>query len=476
VATQALGQFAVLAVLARLLTPADFGVVTASLIIIGFARMATTEGIVGPAVTQRPRLTDRHVRAAVMLSLVTGVLISGAVWLLAPWFADFFQKPPLTDVTRALTAVLLLQSLSSVPQALLLRRLDFRRVAITDIVSFLFGFAAVGTGLAVAGAGIWALVGAYVSQALLQAVMLLWMQRLAAPWRWGWKQVRELLAFGSGNTLARYLNYAALQGDFIVVGRYMSAADLGAYGRAYQIATGPAILLGGVIDKVLFPTLATRQADRHRLARDYQRSVSLTVSLTAPIAAVVIVVAPELVRILLGSGWDAVTLPLQILMVTLTLRTGYKLSDALAKATGAVYSRAWRQAIYAAAVIGGALLMHTHGLPAVAAAVAVAIVLNYLVMAALSLKLTGLGWVEFLRAHVQGLVIAVGMGLVTLAVAVTTRSVGLSDLAVLLMSSVAGLAAGAGLAAAAPRRILGEDAHWLLGQLRLRLHGRGANG
>jgi PST family polysaccharide transporter len=468
VATQALGQFAVLAVLARVLTLDDFGVATASLVIIGFARMATTEGFVGPAVTQRPGLTESHVRAAVCLALVTGGLTTAVVWVLAPSMAQFMHKPALVDVTRALAAVLVLQSLSSVSQALLLRELDFRRVALAEIVSFVCGFAAVGTGLALAGAGVWALVGAYVSQSALQTVMLVAMRPVPAPWPVSRPEAQEILTFGSGHTIARYLNYAALQADFLVVGRYLPAAALGAYGRAYQLATTPAVLLGGVVDKVIFPTLALRQADRARLAADYLRSVSLTVSLTAPIAALVVIVAPEVVRLLLGPGWDAVTLPLQILAATLTLRTGYKLSDALAKATGAVYARAWRQGIYAAAVLLGALATHQHGLPAVAAAVAAAITLNYFVMATLSLRLTGVSWGAFLGAHLSGAVLAVAAGLGTLTGASAARAAGLPGALVVAVACAGGLAGGGALAWLRPQLAVGDDVHWLLAQLRLR--------
>lgn len=117
-ATLALGQFVVLAVLARVLVPADFGVVTASLVLVGLARLATSEGVVGPALTQRKDMTEQHVHAAFLLSLGTGFFAAAVSCLLAPAVAAFFEMPPLVDVTRALAVTLVVQSFATVPPRL----------------------------------------------------------------------------------------------------------------------------------------------------------------------------------------------------------------------------------------------------------------------------------------------------------------------------------------------------------------------
>lgn len=473
VATQALGQFVVLAVLARALAPSDFGVATASLILVGLARLATTEGVVGPAVTQRRELKDEHVHAAFLLSVATGCVATTVTWFLAPAAAAFFDMPSLVQVVRALALTLILQSFAAVPLALLLRTLRFKAVAVVDAGSFVLGFALIGCLLAVAGAGVWALVWAYVGQAVLQTALLVMMRRHAVRWRAPWWAVRDLLVFGSGHTLARYLNYVALQGDFVVVGRYLSDAALGVYGRAYQLAAAPAVLVGGVLDKVLFPTLSARQGDPDRVARDYLRAVNLSVCLTAPLGVLLVILAPELVPFVLGPGWSDVVLPLQVVALTLTFRTGYKVGDSLAKAKGAVFPRAARQAIYAVAVVGGAYAARPWGVPGVAVAVAGAITLNYVTMAALGLRLTGLGWGAFLSAHGRGLLIALLTAVGAGAATALSRASDLPSLVTVALGALGALLCVGVPTAVRPRRVLGADVVWLLANVARR---RGALG
>jgi O-antigen/teichoic acid export membrane protein len=156
---QAVGQFAVLAALARFVTPAEFGVVSAALIVIGLGRMVT-EGFVGPALTQRPGLTDEQVRTGFALSLLTGIGCTVLLWLAAPAVAEFFRMPALVAVTRGLALMLVVQVFAVVPLALLQRELRFRAIGTAEALSFLLGFAPLGIGLAVAGAGVWSLVAA----------------------------------------------------------------------------------------------------------------------------------------------------------------------------------------------------------------------------------------------------------------------------------------------------------------------------
>lgn len=465
VTTQAVGQFTVLAVLARYLTAEEFGVVTAALVVIGLGRV-TTEGVIGPALTQRQRLSDEDVAVGFVLSVAAGVLVTAILFALAPAIAALFDMPQLVSVGRALSLVLLVQTLSAVPLALLLRELRFKRVAVAELLSFAVGFAPLGVGLAVTGHGVWSLVGAYAGQATVHAVALVLLRPHRVALRVRWSVAGGLLSFGGAHTAARYLNYVALQADFVIVGSLMSAAALGVYGRAYQLATTPATLLGNAVDKVLFPVLASHQDDAPRMAANLRRAVALTVALTAPLGAVMVVLGPEAVRVVLGPGWSEVVLPFQVLAAALALRTAYKLGDAVAKATGAVASRAWRQGVYALLVVVGCWAAHAHGLAAVAAAVAGAIVVNYLLMSALALDRTGLAWSAFLAAHGRGVMLAAVAGLAAWLAASAARGQDLPALVVLLIGLAAAAAAVLGPAAVWPARVLGADLHWLLMQLR----------
>src|SRR3989442_682732 len=115
----------------------------------------------------------------------------------------------------------------------------------------------------------------------------------------------------------------------------------------------PATLVGQVLDDVLFPAMAQIQSERQRVAVAYRRCVAGVALLTLPLSALALVLAPEIVRVLLGPRWADVTAPFRVLVLGTLFRTSYKISDSLTRALGAVYRRAWRQWSYAALVFGG---------------------------------------------------------------------------------------------------------------------------
>ena len=133
--------------------------------------------------------------------------------------------------------------------------------------------------------------------------------------------------------------------------------------------------------------------------------------LVLPASVVAIILAPEIVLVLLGPAWVKVVVPFRILAFGMLFRTSYKLSDSVSRATGAVYARAWRQAIYACAILLGAVVGQFWGVEGVAVGVLFAISLNFLLMAQLSLRLTDTRWTEFAAAQLPGIALASVLGL-----------------------------------------------------------------
>jgi PST family polysaccharide transporter len=331
-------------------------------------------------------------------------------------------------------------------------------------VSYFLGFAGVGVVLAMSGAGVWSIVFAQLAQAaMLTAIMLIRRPHPKAllPHK---QESIDLVVYAGGMTAARAFNFAALYGDNTVVGNRMSAADLGAYKNAYQLAAVPAQLLGQVMDRVIFPVLSRFQEDKERVANAYLRGIALVAMITVPASIVVVLLGPEVIHLLLGGGkkWDDAIVPFQIFAAGLIFRTSYKISDSLARAMGTVYKRAWRQAVYAAAVVIGALIGTEFGLVWVAVGVTGAIVLNYVLMADLSLRTAPIGWGHFLLRQTRGL----WLGLLTLAACLPAtlllRAADAGNLLTLLGGT--GAAALALLIAwrVAPEWTLGDDGAWIM--------------
>lgn len=453
-----------LAVLARLLSPREFGTVSAALLVIEFSSILSRLGL-GPAVVQRQHLEPRHLQAAFTGSLVVGLLVGAAIWLLAPVAAVFFHNPQVEAVLKVLAWVFPLKGISAVAESLMLRELRFRWLANLDVATYALGHGLVAILLALAGFGVWALVAAAIVQTLVRSAVLLYMRRPPLGLWPEWQALKEMLYLGSGFTLAKLANHLALQGDNLVVGHWLGPGALGLYGRAYNLMAAPASAIGKVLDDVLFPTMARVQDDLARLGLAYRRGVAVIALVTLPASAVLVVVAPELIRVVLGPGWLEATVPFQVLAVGTLFRTSYKMSDSLSRSTGVVYRRARRQIVYAALVIGGAYLGRYWGITGVAAGVLVALTVNFLLMAQLSLQVCRMNWSTFWAAHGPSVLLAAAAGSVAWSVATGLRQLPAPPLVILVFSAAGAFAFVIWLARRFPRRCLGEDGISTLGAL-----------
>lgn len=457
-------QLVVLAVLARLLAPAEFGVVTAALVVIGFTNIFSQLGV-GPAIVQRPTLEPRHIDTAFTTTVLFGLALGGLTWLGAPLAARFFRIDAVAPVLRVLALLFPLTGIGVVAESLVKRDLRFRWLAKLEVTTYAIGYGAVGIALGAAGWGVWALVCGEIARSALRSGVLLWDHppRLRPTVNPG--AFRELMYFGGGFTIARAANYLALQGDNLVVGRTLGPTALGLYGRAYSMMNAPAGI-GAILDNVLFPAMAKVQHDPRRLARAYHRGVAMLGIVILPLSAILFVVSPEVVHVVLGPRWAGVVEPFRILALGMLFRTSYKMSDSLARSTGAVYRRAWRQIIYAGLVIGGAAVGQRWGIVGVATGVTFAVTANFLLMAQLSLSVVQTSWGALWRAHVPALALTAVATPVAWALAAALRAWHAPALGI---AAAAGIAATLAMGMAAwrwPAVFLGPEASWALDTVR----------
>lgn len=458
-------QFLVLLVLARLLTPHDFGVVGAAMVIVGAASMFSQLGV-GPAIVQRPRLTQSHIRAAFWTSVGLGAVVTAIVWWAAVPAAAFFRMDELVGIVRALSALFLIRGVFVVAESLLQRELRFREIAEIELISHAVGYGAVGVASAFAGFGAWALVHANIGLSITRAILFWIKRRHSIVPAFRFRDAGELGKFGVGHTLARVGNYAALQGDNIIVGRLFGAEPLGIYGRAYQFHMMPVTIVGRVLDRLLFPSFSSIQDDPRRLGLGYTRSVAGVALVIMPISVLMVVLAPELVAVTLGPQWTAVIQPLQVLSLGLVFRTSYKVSDSVALATGAVYDRAWRQVLYAAAVVVGSLIGAVWGPVGVATGVLGAIVLNYVLMAHLACVKSSVTLRSFIAAQAPGLFTAIGAAAVAIPTGFIARHLVASPIVTIISTSlITSVAVRFGAWMHGKKVFVGEHGEWLFQKL-----------
>jgi PST family polysaccharide transporter len=417
------GQLALTAALARLLSPSEYGLIGLAMVFVGLATLLSQFGL-SVAIVRVPELTPRYIRAGFTIAILLGVLCTVTIWLTAPLVATLFDQPRLTPYLHGLSLLFVLGAPGFIAEALSERNLAWRRLMQVDVVAFVFGNAIPAVTLASLGYGAWALVGSQLGQRLLRSVLLLRAQPHPKAFRLG-PEIRELLHFGSGFTLARVFNYIAFQGDNLVVGRVLGVGPLGFYGRAFKLMMFPVTYFAIIVTKVLFPVMARLQSDPGRLRSAYYTGSSIIALVSAPLSALMVVTAPEIVAILLGPKWTPAVLPFQILTAGIMMRNAYLMAYCLDGALGAMYKRTIRDGIYAAGVVLGSLAGSRFGLPGVAAGVLTAIAINYFIGAAMSLHMIQGSWADYFRSQIPG----VGLGVLAAAVAVPTR-LGLQSLGV----------------------------------------------
>ena len=305
--------FTVTAVLARLLVPADFGLVATVAVFTNFASLFIDFGL-GAALVQRTTLTERHRSSAFWMNVAAGLALTVLVAALAPALARFFDEPRLVDLTLVLSLNFVVASLGIVQSALLQRSMNFRRGGLIEITAILIG-GSVAIAMAVAGYGVWSLVAQVIASSAGRTT-LLWAtsdwrpHRLVDP-----DAMRELWRF-SGN-LAGFtaVNYWARSADNFLIGKFVGAAGLGIYSRAYNLMLLPITQISTVTARVMFPALSRIQQDTPRVKRAYLRAIGIIGLLGFPLTAGLFVVARPFILTLYGSKWtDSITV-LQILCV-----------------------------------------------------------------------------------------------------------------------------------------------------------------
>jgi PST family polysaccharide transporter len=428
-------KIAILAVLARLVSPEEFGIMGIAIVVMEFSKMFAHMGV-GPALVQRKELEHRHLTTAFTFSIVMGILFATILIFISPYLAVFFRMNELVQVLRVISLIFLIDSFTLIAQSLLQRRMKFKIIASIEITSYTLGYGAVGIILAYSGFGVWALVVAKLSQIALSTLLLSIAQPFPKKPGFDMSAFKELIFFGGGMTIAMAANFLANQGDRLVIGRVLGAGALGIYGRAYQFMAMPANTFGAALDKAFFPAMAKVQGDHQKLAKAYLTGVSLIAIVALPLSLVIIFLAPEIILVILGPTWVGVIPPLQILAGILLFRMICKLSASLARATGAVYQRAWRQIVYAVLVLTGSYIGQFWGIQGVAFGVAFALIINFLMMAHLSLRLTNLSWSDMVIAHKNGIVIGLIAGIVSCAVAFLCRTYHIPDFLTLIIVGV----------------------------------------
>jgi O-antigen/teichoic acid export membrane protein len=459
----------VLAVLGRVLSSSDFGIVAAAVAVNAIVYSIRDVGI-GTALVQRKELQDEHLRTAFAVSMYVGFVIGAVLIIAARSIGEIFHIPESVDVIAALALLFVLRNVAVTSRMMCRRDMNFRLIAIVDASSFTLGSSAAIAAALVWG-GPWSLVIGYWVEEVIATLLFL----LYHPPKWSLRvdraRLRELLGFGAGQTVTQVANVIAMYGDNAIVGRSLGPSALGFYSRAFDLVKFPALVFGTVVGSVLFSAFSRIQDDRPRLATNFRRITFASALVLLPASAALIVLAPEAIRLLIGPNWDAAVAPFQILAVTIAIRTNQRLAMLVATAAGNVNGVAISTVIYVIVLVSGAAISVQWGVTGVATTTSIAATLLWIECCYFAMRVSGVTVSDLVRAHAPGIALALLVVASGWPVASALRSDGFSAAVVFVATGLLVTGVCAALAALWIRTGRGDFA-WLGGELRRLRHRR----
>lgn len=306
-------QFAGVVVLARLLSPHDYGLLAIVVVIIGIGEIFRDFGLSSAAV-RAPELTGGQRTNLFWINAAIGVSLGGVLFAISGPLATAAGQIEVQSIARAMTVIFILNGLTTQFRAHLMRDLQFRRLAIIDVIAPAFALA-VAISAALLGWGYWSLV----AQQITQALAILVGTAVGARWLPGLPNrnvsVRPFLRFGANLVLSQIVNYGANNVDTAVVGFVYGPTSLGLYNRAYQLVVTPLSQIQSPVTSVAIPVLAKIQEDQRRFSAYIVRG-QLALGYPISLGLVGVAVAAEpITRLMLGEQWLAAVPFLQLFAV-----------------------------------------------------------------------------------------------------------------------------------------------------------------
>lgn len=455
-------HFIVGIVLARLILPADFGLLGMAYIFIGLANLFSTLGM-GSAIVQKSNLNNEHIRIAATLSLLLSLIIYIAFWFFSPLISEFFNEPKVTPIVRVISTLFIFQGLYSISRGLIVRKMDFKSIFIIETIAFAIGQGAISIILAFLDYGVWSLVFGRVITGILLFILFIFKASLPIKPLLKKNEAYELFSFGSGVSLVGILNYAATNVDYLAIGKFLTPLSLGLYTRAYNLMSLPLSQISATISGVLFSAYSEIQDQTEKLRRSYLKAINL-IGLTAfPVLAGMIACSYYIIVGLYGKNWEGAIEVFILLSISAFFKVIYQITGAITKATGNVYREVWRQFVYLIILASGVLIGVRFGIEGVGFVVIFASVWLYISLARLVTKIIDSPIKAFFQAQVPGLVVAVIVFLADQATIflLNTVSPSLNDTIKLIILVIVSLTAILLCYIFLPESIIGEMPKWI---------------
>jgi len=327
-------QFVTLAVLARILSPSDFGLMGMIMVVIGFGQLFADMGI-SNAIIYRQDTTRAELSSLYWLNILAGIAVFFIVCSSCPLITAFYHEARLRNLIYLSSLIFLITPFGQQFQILLQKELKFNQLAKIDIMSSLVNSATAIT-LAILGMGVFSLIWGQLAGTSLRVLQLSW---------WGWKNwwprlhfsiqdLKGYLSFGLYQMGEKAANYFNSNFDYLLIGSLLGAKVLGYYTLAYKLILSPSQRINPVISRVAFPVFSKVQSDIKRIKRGYLKVLQLLSLVNFPLMVGLAVVAPVAVLVMFGEQWVPSIILIQILSIVGLLRSTINPVSSLLLATG----------------------------------------------------------------------------------------------------------------------------------------------
>ena len=310
-------QFVIGIVLARLLSPDDYGLLG----LVGIFTMVCTALVNGgftTALIRKKNATDNDYNTVFICNLGMSLMLYVVVFLCAPLIANFFERQELIALVRVSSLGLIIGALGLVQRTRLTKRIDFKtQTKITLVSTVVSGI--VGIGMAIAGFGVWALVAQQLTTQALSTILLYIYNRWLPRFRFSTESFHELFGFGWKMMVSALIDSIWKELYQVIVGKFYSPATLGQYTRARHYAKLFSSNLTTVVERVTYPVLSSIQDDKERMVSAYRRIIRTSMFITAVALFSLGAVSEPLIYCMIGSKWHDAATYLPLICITFSL-------------------------------------------------------------------------------------------------------------------------------------------------------------
>ena len=307
-------QFAVSVVLARLITPAEFGLIGMIAIFIGVGSILFDGGLTSSLI-RTPNVDDFDYSTVFFFNLFTSIIIYIVLFITAPFIASFFKQGILTDILRIYAIAFIISALAAVQNAKLTKEMKFKLLAIAAIPGIILG-SVVGIIMAYNGFGVWSLVYSFLTQSLCTTIFLWSVSKWTPSLIFSKIKFMQHFYYGSKLTISGILDVIFVNLYQLVIGKFYAPAQVGYYTRANTLMMLPVGTVSTALNKVVFPLFSKLQDDIVRLRDVYKRVMLAVIFLISPIVALMAILIKPLVLFLFGEIWLPVVPIFQIIAIT----------------------------------------------------------------------------------------------------------------------------------------------------------------